>query len=328
MNIIIFSDRKNIKQPFGQITKSRSYTVSFLPASELIAVLKSGQSNTLIYIEISSLKEAERKKHLKTGIKQGGAKIGIIDPDNTITDIAALFHEGIVDYIGKDLLKAGIPAKHFASVYAFCKMDFDRTGPLAGNLPAMNEKRIISGSDWSLVKPGKEYTFCFMFIELDNFREMKKTAGVARAKKIAEAFHNFIANYVSSINGRVWMWMEYTGLILLPFNGTRCDAVLSSFKLMLNRELINSIELSIDYSYSYHIALHIGNTVYMDRGDTGTIVSDSINSVFHLGQKFAENRSLYLTGELTEYIPDKLRDLFVPAGEFEGREILRMRRMI
>ncbi|MBP7583491.1 MAG: hypothetical protein KBA61_05635, partial [Spirochaetes bacterium] len=36
---------------------------------------------------------------------------------------------------------------------------------------------------------------------------------------------------------------------------------------------------------------HVGNTVYRVRGDTGSIISDSINSIFHLGQKYAPDSS-------------------------------------
>lgn len=327
MEITVFSDRKNIKLCFDKITKSKSYTVTFNPTSVFSAEMKRNRANGLIYLDISSLKENERKKYLQTALKSTGPKFGIIDAENSIIDIAALFHDGFVDYIGKNLFREGITAKHIASVYSYCGEDF-AAEYLAKKLPAKNEKRILSGSDWSLVKTGREYTFCFMLIELDNFRDMKKTAGEARAKKITDEFQNFITNYVAPINGRLWIWMEYTGLILIPFDGRSCDAILSSFKLMLNRELINSVDLTIDYSYSYHIALHIGNTVYRERGETGTIISDSINSIFHLGQKFAENRCLYLTDELEEFIPDGLRDLFVPSGEFEGRSITRMKRML
>jgi hypothetical protein len=96
--------------------------------------------------------------------------------------------------------------------------------------------------------------------------------------------------------------------------------------LMLNQRLISAEEFCYDFLVSFRVALHIGNTVYQLRGDTGTIVSDSINSIFHLGQKFAEPGSLYLTEDVRPLLPAGLEKSFVSEGIYEGREILRMRR--
>jgi len=326
MEILVFSDRKNIGQPFEKIVKAKGCSIAFYPAGDFPSKIKMIREYNLFYLDISSVKEMDTKKYLNLVYKTKNARIGIIDPDNSISDPAELFYNGAADYIGKNLLKSGITFKRIEAAYNFRKIEV--VVPVCEKEEDDSARDyILSGNDWSLVKPGQEYTFCFMFIELDNFRDMKKTAGVERSRIIAEAFHKFIGQYVSSIKGRVWMWMEHGGLILFPFDGRSCDAVLSSFKLMLNMYIINMVDLTMDYFYSYHIVLHIGNTVYRERGETGTIVSDSINSIFHIGQKYAEGRNFYLTGDMERFIPPGICEYFVSAGEFEGRKLLRMKNL-
>lgn len=328
MLISVFSDKKNIRQGFERIIKSRSCSIAFLPVKEFSSELKKQDTGRLLYLDLSSVSETDRKKYLISIFKYGNRKAGIIDPDNSVTDVAELFHSGIADYIGKTLFKTGITLKRIEAAFNFsgCGLCASETENVKGSQAEINY--IPSGSDWELIKPGKEYTFCFMFIELDDFRDMKKTAGLERAKKIADAFHKFLGNYTASFNGRIWIWMEYTALVLIPYDGDAADVILSSFKLMLNRHLINAIDLGIDYTYSWHIALHVGNTVYRERGETGTIVSDSINSIFHLGQKYADNRSLYLTEEAVSHIPAGIKEFFTADGEFEGRKIVRMKKLV
>jgi hypothetical protein len=79
---------------------------------------------------------------------------------------------------------------------------------------------------------------------------------------------------------------------------------------------------------SYRVALHIGATTYHTRGQTGRIVSDSVNTIFHLGRKFTRPGHFCMTETAVPYIPAGIRQYFVPAGRFEGHEITRMRQVL
>ena len=121
------------------------------------------------------------------------------------------------------------------------------------------------------------------------------------------------------------MSMDSGLVVLFPFDGKRCSAILTCFRMMLDRNIISAEDISFNALISYRIALHIGNTVYRKRGDTGGIISDSINSIFHLGQKYAESGNFYITQDAFSFIPKGLSDYFVPAGIYEGRRIMQMR---
>jgi hypothetical protein len=57
------------------------------------------------------------------------------------------------------------------------------------------------------------------------------------------------------------------------------------------------------------------------------VVSDAVNFIFHLGYKRAEPGRLTISDEVPEEaVPEGLRDLFVPAGEYEGRSLVHSRR--
>jgi hypothetical protein len=120
------------------------------------------------------------------------------------------------------------------------------------------------------------------------------------------------------------MWHDFEGLVLFPFNGERCNAVLTCLRLMLSQK-IYSVETPYFHSMlSMRIAMHIGNTIYRKAGDTGTIVSDSLNTVFNLGRKFGNPGNFYLTRQVLEFAQEGLTGCFVPAGHFNGMEIMRM----
>jgi hypothetical protein len=73
------------------------------------------------------------------------------------------------------------------------------------------------------------------------------------------------------------------------------------------------------------MAAHLGEVSWRERA-TGTLVSEALNSVFHLGQQFVPAGSFHVTDDVRALAGGPMRSFFVPAGQFEGRGIWRMRR--
>jgi hypothetical protein len=61
-------------------------------------------------------------------------------------------------------------------------------------------------------------------------------------------------------------------------------------------------------------------------GATGKIVAEDVNFAFHLGTKAAGDGYILASTDAEGAIPACLRDLFSPAGDFEGRSLLASRR--
>ena len=330
MQILIFSSSKSMDLLFECIVKNRSYSLLFFHTDELKKILRKVQQDAFVYIDVSNYHEVERIKVLKYLSRQTRFRFGIIDLKGKIKDIAGLFHSGASDYINIKIYKEKLSLNRLKKVLSYKVDDINlREKDLEitkKNATASNY--IISGNDWKGINLGQEYTFCFMFVKLDDQNEMQKTFGSRHTNKVIEVFRSYIQEVISSINGRIWMWMDFDGLILFPFDGKKCDAILTCFRLILSKKIFIYEKPEFNSLLSFRIALHIGNSVYKKRGETGTIISNSINIIFHLAQKFADESNLYLTQDVFNFIPHGLEKFFISVGAFEGREIMRMRRIL
>lgn len=326
MKIEVFSNTKNIEKSFTAAVKGKKHSLRVSPASDLKKSAKGLSAGSLVYVDLSSLKKTEVPQAIKLLSKLPGSLFGIIDPKGTVTDIADLFHGGAADYLGAASLKKGVDQKRLDQVMKF--KQFEATAEeTQGKSAAQKKNYIISGRDWKNIKQGQEYTFYFMLIELDNKNALKGLAPEL-FDDITETFRQYVQDMVAPMNGRIWMWMNYGGLVLFPYDGKECDIVEAALRLMVNRKLMSAENIQYDMNISYRIAMHVGNTVYKSKGETGEIVSDSINSVFHLGQKYAEPSSFFLTHDIFTMLPKSLLDYYIPAGEYEGRKIFRMKHLL
>jgi hypothetical protein len=112
-------------------------------------------------------------------------------------------------------------------------------------------------------------------------------------------------------------------LFLIPPK-TKCAeaAIKASIGMIVSAPLIVLETLGITVPSNFIFALHYGSLNYKPPGKTGTIVSDAVNFIFHLGTKKAEPGRLTISGELPDKtIPQPLEDCFIPAGSFESRKI-------
>ncbi|HPS57970.1 MAG TPA: hypothetical protein PK514_07675 [Spirochaetota bacterium] len=321
MEISVFSDSQAVNSCFAGIAKAKGFSVNYNPLSDLKKKGEASPDDTVIYADLGGLAQPAVKKNL-TILSSLNRVFGILDAKGSFDDPAVFFHAGASDYIGKALFKSGIDQARVKKVYDFGRkfLQIQDAPPQA----AVKFASPLSGNDWKKITLGKEYTFCFMHIELDEQKEIKKRFPGTALEEFTKRFHNFVEESVSDINGKVWMWADLGGLVLVPFDGETCPAIFKGFSMMLNRKIMSFENFDYDMLFSYRIAIHIGSTVYQTRGDTGKIVSDSVNSIHHLKQNFAEPGNMYLTEDVCKYIPVGFEKFFIKSGTYEGREIYRL----
>jgi hypothetical protein len=213
MNIYVFSKTKNIDKTFTGPVKAGKHTLHVSPPSELKKAIKDAPMGSILYADSSSFGKAEFPQALKLLGKLEGSLFGVIDPKGTVEDIAGLFYDGASDYIGAAQLKKGIQKNRFDRI-----MKFKQIEQPDERLKARKKDYIISGSDWKNVRQGQEYTFCFLFIELDN-KSGLKSVGPEQFSRITAAFRQYVEEKVTPYKGRMWMWMDYGGLVIFPFDG-------------------------------------------------------------------------------------------------------------
>jgi class 3 adenylate cyclase len=178
---------------------------------------------------------------------------------------------------------------------------------------------------WAEIKPGHEHSFAFLFIEVDEAEELKKRHEPENLAGAMATFREFIERIVAQHGGRLWMWSRFGGLVLFPLHEPTPFAPLCGLRILLSCIFYDVEESLLPGRLSFRMALSIGSTVYHD-GDTGRIVSDAVNSIFHLGRRFAQPGQFLLTADAHDLVPQQLRGFFQPAGTYEGRRIHRMLR--
>ncbi|MGL4369583.1 MAG: hypothetical protein ACRCUT_07920, partial [Spirochaetota bacterium] len=282
---------------------------------------------SIAYYDISGASESGHGQLFKNMCAMENVCWGIIDPFGAEPDPAMLLHSGFIDYIGSDLLISGISAKRFSVIAQHAAK---RTGHSFGEGewdPGFVFKP--SGYDWKNVESGEEYSFCCMFVELDKTRELhRSTFDTGPEISVSELFRTYIEKELKGTHGKIWIWMDSSGLLLFPFKERHNDAVLAGIRLMLDRRVF-CIEQSISSSqFVFRIAIHAGNIEFRKRGQTGEIVSDVINTVFHLGQKYTDFGDLSISREAVCFAEAGLMKLFTFEGKSEGLQLYRLLRLL
>jgi hypothetical protein len=323
VEIVLFTDRPGLEKKFDPLKRSRKYTLIRHPRSELRRVVKDLGRGTFLYIDLSGLKEEEGDRILRFAARLKGFRYGIIDTEGVVRDVAELLHNGASDYVNGKVMGQTISPRRIEKAVQLHPLEPPQPGR---RVKAAGGRTIIpSGADWSVVRSGQEYTFGMMYIELDDQPTLKNKHSDSQISALMDAFKRFIDRSIAPLNGRIWIWNDFGGLVLFPFDGKRCDASVICLRLMLSKRLFSVEESRIDRIFSYRIAFHLGNTVFKNKGETGTIVSKSINTIFHLGQKYLRPGQFYISEDALRFAPEKLRKLFVPVGNYEGHDVLRMK---
>ena len=177
---------------------------------------------------------------------------------------------------------------------------------------------------WDGVKNRGTYTFCFFFIELIPSSDWQGRASDSHQEKMRDAFHDLVEAKVKEYDGRIWMWNEWGGVVLFPFDGESCPAVELGMRMLLNRVILSLEGGPFHGILEYRMAFHIGSSQYKTRGQTGDIISDDVNFIFHLGKKKAAPGALYLSDSVYEILNPRQRSLFEEDGSFEGHASFKM----
>ncbi|UCF97184.1 MAG: hypothetical protein JSV89_18730 [Spirochaetaceae bacterium] len=327
MDIVIFTRSRKLPERLKfRKRKGLIDEVSYLRPEQFAPRLKAVDSPTLCYLDTSAIEEGKLTGYLRNLRAKANILYGIIDPNGKIKDVAQLFHQGAVDYLDRRALESGVGMSRLKTILDYVQSIHPTL--LAQAAVSTRERRrapyILSGSDWTSVETGREYTFSMMYIELDGKDQMEKNYGQQNLSIALASFRKFIEGFVKKFSGRLWMWFGFGGIVLFPFDAKSCPALTCGFRLLLFKHLYDVEGSHFPNFLSFRLVLQIGNTPYSEE-NTGHIVSDSLNSIFHLGQQFVRPGNFCVTDEVMQFGHSALRDYFVAAGTFEGRKILRMR---
>jgi len=298
----------------------------------------------LSYIDVSGLTDAEIKKTI-TQIKKSckDSQWGIIDTKGSIKDPSALFFDGASDYLGASVLKSsdGLDAKRLKdairwrtalagqalanSSAAEVSDDDSKTESSAGNFLKWGVKLPAASAfpGWKKMQSGKSMPFYLFYGALQGKVPLDSRLEGKVLTQVHKKFVNLLSGRLKDADALLWMDTGKDCLFLIPPKAKNVEHVIKACLGMIASSPLLVLEtLNITVPSSFVFALHYGSISYSPPGKTGTIVSDAVNSVFHLGAKKAEPGRLTVSGALPDAsIPKSCYDVFASCGEFEGRKI-------
>ena len=121
MRVLVFSKAPAALSRVLSARARKEMNLEALSLSALHQSLPSPAEEVLVYVDVHGLSDKERGKALAEIAKNPQVFFGVLDPAGTVKDIAALFHAGAVDYIGKKLTLAAFTAKRAAAVAEYAR---------------------------------------------------------------------------------------------------------------------------------------------------------------------------------------------------------------
>jgi len=298
--------------------------IEHVPPERLAEILPSLAPGDLLYLDLSAFTASAARSRLKGLLARDDLFVGVIDPKRAVKDVPSLFHDGTVDYLAGAAWKTGMAPRRLERVAAFARAL--RRYPESAGQEARPARSIRpSGPDWSRLREGEEYTFSLLFIELDGAEGLELRFGAANLTEALASFRAYVERSAAPFGGRTWIWSRFGGIVLFPFDGRREQAAPCGLSMTLYKYLYDIEESRFPHFVSWRMAAHLGEVAWRERA-TGTLVSETLNSVFHLGQQSVPAGTFHVTDDIRELAGGPIRKFFLPAGQFEGRRIWRMRR--
>jgi hypothetical protein len=326
MDVYIFTNKEEaIKKLFPK-------TAKFFALKELAE--HAPENDSLSYIDVSNLSDVELKKIL-TQIKSICKCWGIIDPKGNIKDTAELFFEGASDYLGSVFFKnpVDIDLRRIKRAIQWRK-DFSKKAASGDESasegagvkflnPGIKLPAVSAFPGWKKAQTGKVMPFYLLYCSLQGKISLDDRFDGKTVAQIHRRFLDVLEDNLLEGDGLLWMNSGKDCLFLIPPRAKNVEeAVKACIKMLVSSPMITLEKLNLKIPANFTFALHYGSLSYKPPGKTGTIVSDAVNFIFHLGAKKAECGRLSISGELPGVsIPKTLQDCFIPAGEFEGRNV-------
>ncbi len=318
MRIYLASKGKHLPLQRRARSAGSGFSVEVIPLDALARALPTLPAGSLLYLDLAGLGLAEQQRRIAQVSEQPGLLFGILDPVGKIGDPASVFHAGAVDYLGKALARTGLTPRRVGDVLAFARS----TGRAAEG--AGQEDGLPTVQGWDDIVEGREYPFFLLFVEVDDAEEMKKRYQPENLTRSMETFRLYVDRAISSHGGKLWLWSGFGGVVLFPPMDGGFPPFIGALRLLLARPIYDAEESPLPNYLSFRMAMSHGSLVYRAKR-TGGIISDALNSIFHLGQKYTQRGQFTLTVDVYRRVPDRLKEYCVPSGTFEGHKIYRVR---
>jgi hypothetical protein len=313
MKYLIFTDKEIIKKSFEQ----SGYTpMEFHQLQDLREVCKRTRG-AFVYLDRNGEDRKSLEKHISYLSNRPDLRFALVDVDEPALDPACFFHIGAVDYISPQLLKKGLTKDRLEQVQRFNPIDIRYINN------DFNDIIPFSGPTWENVDEGKEYVFAMLYAGLDDMARIQELLGKEGAEKFTCEFREWLNNQMDAWYGYQWLWNDWGGVYLFPFDGKNFYAMEAAMECFLNKRIARFSHF--ERKTTFRFILHLGSAPFYKRGNTGNIISDSINSLFHMAYREGSRDELVISQEVKPFIPPTLLPIIGSEEEFEGRTLYRFK---
>lgn len=298
--------------------------VSFLPISGAARSFKTRVEDTVFYLDAQA---ADLRRLVSLGERIGGAAApwGVLDRGALVADPAALFHAGAADYLGKAATKGLVDSGRLARVAAYARRSAGAGEPAdCPEEAAAEEPAAFPG--WERLKSGERYPFRFLYAAVGDQQNLAKRLGDRRMDGLRGNFAAYLAAWAEEKGGKLWIRDSVSNLFIFPAGRSLFNPVGDLLRFLLNRPLIGYEVFRMEIPVRYRFALHEGDAPWRPAGSTGTVVSEHVNFIYHLGAKASIDGALSVSETSFADIPAHFADLFSDGSPFEGRRVRYSRR--
>jgi len=336
MRALIYGDAK--KPSVAQARRAPAET-----ETRSLAALKghAASDDEVAYLDASGLDADELAKAIATLRRRAKGKAwGVVDPKGALADPGRLFLDGASDYLGPAACREGLDRARLKAVAALAVRQADSASSGAeapaglAIAPGTNGTACGDGGSepsfpgWKNLRAKTSYPFYFLYASVSAQMNLKTRLGEAGYRAFRDRLRLIIQQGLAEADALPWMETDAGALYLVP-PGRACGRVATAacLRMLLGAPLMAYERLCLPFPVELTFALHYGTSEYAPPGRTGTIVSDAVNFSHHLGSKRAEPGRLTLSDSAGGVLEEnRLADLFLSAGSFEGRSLLHSRR--
>lgn len=304
MNLILYTGLEGAAlKRFLKLFSVKSMEI--LPLSSLKRSVKAKSADGFIFIDSGDSESLACKRARELSAMD--ISFGVVDSAGVITDPAALFFSGALDYIGPALLKKGVDAKRLMMAVK-----------MAGNADG-ESSTMHAFPGWQNLADGAEFRFVFCYASISDQAGLHAKIGEKRLAALKDSFSGYLSKVFSESSGLVWMKDQTGVLILFPESAPGKSPIRLAFETEFNRLLIGYEIFGIEVPLGFKFVFHAGSTEWRKPGMTGNIVSEDVNYIYHLAVKFAEDNRITVSDPCSPWLPEPIADFFTIGKNYEGK---------
>lgn len=312
MKIILLSRSKALEKLFSGVDLTRRNPTELDPDS-----LPWG-AGELIYLDLASIPKRQNDSWLKSLSETKGLCWAIIDRTRVLADPACLFRRGAVDYLGVGACEGLVDQARLDQIQAYAERLDNHSARVLRN-PAST----TCFPGWEGLTEGKIYELCAFYVGIWDADGLRTRLGEPRFLRLKSAVLGLVNSILQEHGGLLWISDDQSFLALFPPE-LASQLVVSAMRILVNMRLISFEQLRLEQEVgSLYFCLRRCELPWQKPGQTGTVVSDALNYMYHLGRKFTPPNTIDLVDDLAETLEPRLRACFSGVGSFENRPIRR-----